>query len=191
MLGARRVAGDAATENSEMATEKTDTVGSETSLRRVPDSMDDKLALRVWLQLLKCSKAIESLVSGQFRRSYGQSLARFDVLSQLYRFGNAWTAVGELARHIIAPGNNITALLDRMVSEDLIERRASPSDRRSHQVRMTDSGRKLFLDMTRDHSAWVDAAMGDMTEDDKETLIELLMRVRRSFEGATRADGTD
>lgn len=35
---------------------------------------------------------------------------------------------------------NITALVDRMVVENLIVRRAGPDDRRSYQLRMTKAG---------------------------------------------------
>jgi DNA-binding MarR family transcriptional regulator len=104
------------------------------------------------------------------------------VLSQLYRFEDRWLAVGELAGLLMASGGNITALLDRMAAEDLVERRASPSDRRSFQVRMTAAGRALFLAMNRDHARWIDAALGDLPEAEKERLIDLLVRVRHAVE---------
>jgi DNA-binding MarR family transcriptional regulator len=146
------------------------------------DVADGRRSLRVWLHLMKCAHAVETLVSGRLRRSYGQSFSRFDVLSQLYRFENRWLAVGELAGLLMASGGNITALLDRMAAEDLIERRPSPSDRRSFQVRMTEAGRSLFLAMNRDHARWVDAALGDLPDAEKERLIDLLIRVRHAAE---------
>lgn len=144
---------------------------------------DAARSLRLWLQLMKASKAIEGVVAGNLRRSHGQSLARFDVLSQLYRSDPDWLAIGELAGRMMATSGNITGLLDRMAAEDLIERRASPTDRRSHQVRMTDAGRELFHGMVGDHAAWVDAALADVSAAEKDQLTELLIRVRRAFEG--------
>jgi DNA-binding MarR family transcriptional regulator len=144
--------------------------------------MDERQSVRVWLHLMKCAHAVETLVAGRLRRSYGQSFSRFDVLSQLFRFEDRWLAVGELAGLLMASGGNITALLDRMAAEDLVERRASPSDRRSFQVRMTAAGRALFLAMNRDHARWIDAALGDLPEAEKERLIDLLVRVRHAAE---------
>jgi DNA-binding MarR family transcriptional regulator len=147
---------------------------------------EGRQSLRVWLQLMKCAHAVETLVSGRLRRSYNQSFSRFDVLSQLYRFESGWLAVGELAGLLMASGGNITALLDRMAAESLIERRASPSDRRSFQVRMTAEGKRLFLSMNRDHARWVDEVLGDLPEGEKARLLDLLVRVRHAAE---RAEG--
>ena len=146
-----------------------------------PDG-DELLSLKVWLQLMKCAKSIESAVGVRFRRGYGQSLSRFDVLAQLDRLGGDWVAIGELARLVMASSGNITALLDRMEGEALIERRASPSDRRSFQVRMTEVGQRLFGSMASDHAHWIDATLTGISEDDRRRLIDLLIAVRRRFE---------
>lgn len=149
---------------------------------------DDRLSLRLWLQLIKASKAIEGDIGTRFRRTYGQSLARFDVLSQLYRSEDGWTAIGILGDRLMTGSGNITALIDRMAAEGLVERRPSPTDRRSHQVRMTENGAALFHAMTDDHAAWVDEALADVNEKDKKALIGLLVRVRRAFEDRRPGD---
>lgn len=142
----------------------------------------ERLSLSLWLQLMKCTKEIEAGVGGRLRKTHNQSLARFDVLSQLHRFGDDWAAVGEISGRVMASSGNITALVDRMVAEDLIVRRASPDDRRSHQLRMTDTGAKLFGEMTADHARWVDDALDGIDDADKERLIAMLIDVRRAFE---------
>ena len=64
-------------------------------------SRSERLSLGLWLQLMKCTKTLEAGVGGRLRREHNQSLARFDVLSQLYRLGNDWVAVGRggIERH--------------------------------------------------------------------------------------------
>ena len=142
----------------------------------------ETLSLRLWLQLMKCTKIVEAEVAGQFRRSHHQSLARFDLLSQLFRIEDGWVAIGEVAGKLMASGGNITGLLDRMIADGLVERRGSPIDRRSFQVRLTKYGKDRFLDMADDHARWVEGALGGILAKDKEQLIELLVRVRRAFE---------
>lgn len=142
----------------------------------------DRLSLRLWLQLMKCTRTIEASVGGRLRRRHNQSLARFDVLSQLHRFGDDWATVGEIADRVMATSGNITALLDRMEADGLIVRRASPNDRRSYQVRMTERGRALFDDMTDDHARWIGTALAGIDDRDKERLIALLIDIRRTFE---------
>jgi len=149
---------------------------------RHPAASDEVLSLKVWLQLMKCAKSIEAEVGGRLRRGYGQSLSRFDVLAQLERLGGDWVAIGELARLVMAASGNITALLDRMEGEALIERRASPNDRRSFQVRMSMAGRQLFAKMAADHARWIDTALADLPDAEKERLVDLLVAVRRRFE---------
>ncbi len=151
-----------------------------------PDRQDNLLSLRLWLQLMKCSKAVEAGVGSRLRRTHGQSLGRFDVLSQLYRIEADWATVGEIAAMVMASSGNITGLLDRMEADGLIERRASPVDRRSQQVRMTPRGHALFGEMTRDHAQWIDVALDGISEGDKKRLIDLLSRVRRTFDDNVR-----
>lgn len=150
-----------------------------------PTNKQETLSLRLWLQLMKCTKTIEAEVASQFRRSHHQSLTRFDLLSQLYRIGDDWVAIGELASKLMASGGNITGLLDRMVADDLIERRANPRDRRSFQVRTTKKGRDTFKEMTNNHAQWIEDALNEFSQKDKEQLIKLLVRVRRAFEHNT------
>ncbi len=139
-------------------------------------------SLRVWLQLMKAAKAIEALVGARFRREFDQSLARFDVLAQLDRFGDEWATVGRLAAHLMAASGNITGLLDRMIAEGLVRRRPSPTDRRSFQVRMTSKGRRLFARMAGAHAAWIDEALSAMDESEKTELASLLTRARRAVD---------
>lgn len=146
-----------------------------------PDE-EERRSLRLWLQLMKASRTIEADIGGRLRRSYGQSLARFDALSQLYRSEGEWVAIGALADRLMTASGNITALLDRMEAEGLVERRPSPTDRRSHQVRMTANGLALFRSMTADHARWVRDALSEVPDADKDRLMELLVRVRRAFE---------
>ena len=94
-------------------------------------------------------------------------------------------AIGEIASKLMASGGNITGLLDRMVADDLIERRANPRDRRSFQVRTTKKGRNTFKEMTNDHTQWIEDALNEFSQKDKEQLIKLLVRVRRAFETNT------
>ena len=142
----------------------------------------EQISVRLWLQLMKCTRTIEAHVAARLRRDYGQSLARFDVLSQLDRSEEPWSTVGLLADQVMASSGNITALLDRMEADDLIVRRASPTDRRSQQVRMTRVGRELFMKMSCDHAKWIDEALGGVPAKDREQLIPLLVKTRRAFE---------
>jgi DNA-binding MarR family transcriptional regulator len=161
------------------------------TMARSGRSAEEQRSLRLWLHLIKCSKSVEAMVGGRMRRTHGQSLTRFDVLSQLDRLEDKRAPVGELARRMMVSSGNITALLDRMEEEGLVERRASPNDRRSQQVLMTRRGAKLFESMVRDHARWVNHALGDISSREKERLIDLLIAVRRAVETSSAEDKGD
>ncbi len=48
---------------------------------------------------------------------------------------------GELADPVLGDHPNVTRMLDQLSKKELVERRPSPKDRRSHCVRLTDKGR--------------------------------------------------
>ena len=128
---------------------------------------------------------------GEENIRYGQlnlvDLAGSECVGRSGAKGARGREAGNINQSLLTLGRVITALVDRMVAEDLIVRRASPNDRRSHQLRMTEKGEALFDEMTGDHARWVDAALDGIADKDKERLIALLVEVRRAFEATTDA----
>lgn len=144
--------------------------------------------LRVWLQLAKSSKSIEQEMETRFHQRFKQSMSRFDVLSQLYRYAPDGLPMGKVAEQLLASRGNITRLVDRMVNEHLIERSASPLDRRVIQIRITDKGLKLFEDMAQAHADWSHELLGDLTPLEIDQLLHLLKRANSAFKVATEPE---
>ncbi len=69
----------------------------------------------------------------------GLSQAKWIVLLHLSRSGDAVTQK-ELAQRVGIEGPTLVGLLDRLSADDLVERRASPVDRRSKTVHLTVKG---------------------------------------------------
>lgn len=125
---------------------------------------DSKLRLRLWLQLARTVLPLSRIIDGRFRQRFGQSLVRFDAMSQLARHVNG-LQTGQLAdRMLAATSGNITMLLHRMAKEGLVERRASPEDGRVSLIFLTDSGRELFTQMAVAQEAWVNEIFEDLEE---------------------------
>ncbi|GAA6153451.1 MarR family winged helix-turn-helix transcriptional regulator [Pseudoteredinibacter isoporae] len=144
--------------------------------------------LRVWLQLAKSSKSIEQEMETRFHQRFKQSMSRFDVLSQLYRYSPEGLPMGKVAEQLLASRGNITRLVDRMVNEHLIERSASPLDRRVIQIRITDKGLQLFEDMAQAHADWSHELLGDLTPLEIDQLLHLLKRANSAFKVATEPE---
>ncbi len=141
--------------------------------------------VRTWLQLVKAVLPMERAVNRMLQQEFGQSLARFDVLSQLERALPGGLPVGVLAERLIASAGNITRLVSRMEEEALVGRRTADGDRRSQIVVMTDKGNAIYQAMAGRHTAWAVARLGILSADEKAAISSILRKLR------TTSDGTD
>ena len=112
-------------------------------------------ALRLWLELARIALPMSREMDKMLRQRFGQSLVRFDLMSQLARHGGG-LATRQLADALLAStSGNISTLLDRMITEQLIERRPGNDDRRVTFIHLTKQGAQLFEDMAGIHERWI------------------------------------
>lgn len=114
----------------------------------------DHAALKLWLRMLACTTQIEAEIRRRLRERFDISLARFDYLSQVYRFQDG-LKMRELSRYLMVTGGNVTGLTDDLEREGLVTRESSPIDRRAWLVRLTPKGRRSFEAMAREHEQWI------------------------------------
>lgn len=77
-----------------------------------------------------------------------------------------------------------TRLADRLTSLGLIERLSSPADRRVVLVRLTDSGRKVYLRLTRRILDLHEVQWSGLSADELQQLSHLLAKVLRSADSS-------
>ncbi|BFM09005.1 MarR family winged helix-turn-helix transcriptional regulator [Halioxenophilus aromaticivorans] len=130
--------------------------------------------LKLWLELARTSKTIEQQMEERLQTEFNQSFARFDVLSQLERFDPERLPMGVLAGNLLASKGNITRLIDRMIKDELIDRKPSPQDRRIIQVGFTNQGRQLFKKMAQAHAQWSSEILGGITKKDADRMLKML-----------------
>ena len=143
----------------------------------------EQQSVRLWLELLRCAKLQEQRLGSRMKKTFGQSLTRFDVLSQLYRSEDATLPVTALATRLLAStSRNITRLVDRMEDDDLVERRANPDDRRSFTISLTDKGRAVFEEMAIEHARWVADGFEGLSQRDLRSLQTTMIGLREHLE---------
>ena len=119
-------------------------------------SLREQQSVRLWLELLRCAKTLEASIGSNLRKSFRQSMTRFDALSQLYRADDMTLPVTVLASQLLAStSKNITGLIDRMEADGLVKRRPHPNDRRSFVVSLSKKGEALFEEMAIEHGHWI------------------------------------
>ena len=135
-----------------------------------------KQRLRVWLRLLRAHRTVENQLRERLRLAYGSTLPRFDVLSALDRHRKG-LRMSDLSAKLMVSNGNVTGIVDRLVSEALVQRVSVDGDRRAMRVRLTPAGQARFAAMAADHEGWVDGRLAGYDAEELETLIALLSRL--------------
>lgn len=140
-----------------------------------------KQRLRLWLRLLRSSRAIEAQLRERLRTKFSITLPQFDVMAALARSAEGMTMT-ELSRQLMVSNGNVTGIIDRLVAEKLVLRQAPVSDRRSFIVRLTPKGASLFSVIAKAHEGWVDEMLVEFGSVEAESIISqldgLVRRVR-------------
>jgi DNA-binding MarR family transcriptional regulator len=137
-----------------------------------------KQRLRLWLRLLRSSRAIEGRLRERLRTKFSITLPQFDVMAALARNENGMTMT-ELSRQLMVSNGNVTGIIDRLVAEKLVLRQAPASDRRSYIVRLTPKGASQFSAIAKAHESWIDEFLVEIDATEAESIIEQLDELDR------------
>lgn len=147
---------------------------------------DHEAELRLWLRLLTCTTLIEGDIRTRLRDTFDVTLPRFDLMAQLDKTPGGMT-LGELSQRMMVSNGNVTGLAERLETQGMLERRASPNDRRVQIVSLTPEGRRAFRAMARTHEDWIAEIFSGLTSDETETLMRLLAKTKASARKAKQA----
>ena len=138
----------------------------------------DHRALRIWLRLLTCTQLIEQRVRAGLRERFATTLPRFDLLAQLERHPEG-LKMNELSRLLMVTGGNVTAIVDQLEKEALLERLDEPADRRAFRIRLTRVGERQFAEMARAHEEWVVELLAGLSRREHDELLRLLAKLKQ------------
>jgi DNA-binding MarR family transcriptional regulator len=138
---------------------------------------EDHSALRIWLRLLTCTQLIERRVRSGLREEFATTLPRFDLMAQLERHPEG-LKMNELSRLLMVTGGNVTAIVDQLEKEGLVERLDDAEDRRAFRIRLTKNGDKSFSEMARAHEQWVVELLAGLTGRERDELLKLLAKLK-------------
>ena len=82
---------------------------------------DHHASLRLWLRLLSATTRIEDTIRQRLREQFGITLPRFDLMAQLEREPEG-LSMGEVSRRMMVTGGNVTAIVDQLEKEALVQR---------------------------------------------------------------------
>ena len=129
--------------------------------------------LRLWLRLLRTTRAIEAELRERLRVRFSLTLPQFDVLAALASQEHGITMT-ELSRMLIVSNCNVTGIVDRLVTDRLVARQPALNDRRSFLVRLTPKGQAQFAAVARAHEQWIDKMLSEFDGEEAEAIIQHL-----------------
>mgnify|MGYP001334007491 CR=1 FL=1 len=136
---------------------------------------DPPTTSRVWFRYIRLHQALYSEVATRLR-VIGLSVPQFDVLSTLTE--REGMSQRELADRLYVTKGNVSGLIDRLVEAGLVVRQATPDDRRSHSLYLTEEGVRLARLGMESHNRFMAETLGQLKADDVATLDRILISWR-------------
>jgi MarR family 2-MHQ and catechol resistance regulon transcriptional repressor len=132
------------------------------------------MGVHLWLLLWKATKAQEA----HARRSVaatGLCLSDFGVLEALLHKGPL--PVNTLGQKILITSGSITTAVDRLEGQGLVERKGSPTDRRTRIVHLTTKGEERIRRLFEAHARDMEQAFSCLDGPEKDALAALLRKL--------------
>ncbi len=113
-------------------------------------------------------------------RRKGLTIPRWQVLSILS--ARQGFRIQDLADMIAVDQPVLTRVVDQMVRDGLVERHVNPIDSRSRLVKISDQGLAIFLSLLPDAEKFVETLFGNLAEQEKATMMNMLTRLMSNME---------
>ncbi|MDQ5854576.1 MAG: MarR family transcriptional regulator [Chloroflexota bacterium] len=131
----------------------------------------ERTPVLAWLRLARVFQKVER-ASTEHLRSWGLSVAQFDVLAHLG--ASEGMMQQELADRLLVTKGNVCQLLDRMEQNALITRQ---QDGRANRLFLTDAGRALFERVVPAHEALIMEHFSALSREEQAQLLGLLRKL--------------
>lgn len=109
-------------------------------------------------------------------KDFGLTPSQFMVLEVLYHKGDM--RVCEITEKILTSGGNMTVVIQNLTKENYVIKKATPGDRRSYQLSLTEKGRSIMEEVFPRHLEIMKETMDGLDEEEKVTLIGLLKKMQ-------------
>lgn len=137
----------------------------------------EKTALRAWLKMLGTTGQLRKQLQARLLDAHGISLARFDVLANLYRAPTGGMRLSDLSKNLMVSNGNVTQVVAPLVRDGFIIRRASKKDARVATAELSEKGLTAFKPMAADHAKWVAELLSGVSAVEQETVTDILGQI--------------
>ncbi|MDP2948941.1 MAG: MarR family transcriptional regulator [Chloroflexota bacterium] len=150
-----------------------------TTRQQVKKGQDGSEAARgvaEWLVLYQAYNAVFKLTELTLL-PHNLSLPQLHLLGALKSGGGILTT-GEIGRAMVKASQTITGLVDRLETQELVERHFDRSDRRKTWVRITEKGERKLAEATPTANRLAEELSSVLTDEELKSVDTLLAKVR-------------
>jgi DNA-binding MarR family transcriptional regulator len=142
----------------------------------------DDPRLRAWVAFLQAYAVVTRRLEAELSAERRLSLADYDALVQLAVADDRRLRMSELADRVVLSRSGVSRLVDRLVADGLVERRACPTDARGSWAELTPTGLQRLREAAPVHLRGIDAHfLAPIAEEDREGLVRALEAVVRGL----------
>lgn len=142
------------------------------------DRKDIEQSLKLFIVLSRAYKALNEDVQVSIQNN-GLNMTEFAVLELLYHKGDQ--PLQQIGGKILLASGSITYVVDKLEKKALIRRVACPNDRRVTYAQITEEGKEFIGELFPKHEMQIHKLMSVLSNDEKDTAIELLKKVGLSI----------
>jgi DNA-binding MarR family transcriptional regulator len=154
---------------------------SEREPRRL-SARDPRLA--PWRAFLLAHARIVRRLDEELRAEHDISLAEYDALLTIAQAPDGRVRMGSLADQVLLSKSGVTRLIDRLVSDGLVERTACSADARGAEAVLTETGLARLREASRTHLRGIDEHFLAVVEPDDLDATERTMTAVARHAGA-------
>lgn len=142
-----------------------------------PKLLDDR-ELRAWRGLLTTHAALVKALDAELEREHGLPLSSYEVLMHVADAEGGCMRMHELAQRGLISRSGLTRLVDRLVRDGYLTRRACPDDARGSFAVLTPAGREKLNAARHTHLTGVrQLFLSRLSDEEQDQLGEIWERV--------------
>jgi len=131
-----------------------------------------------WVGLLQAHSALVKALDADLIARHRLSLSAFEVLLRLSQSEEGYLRMTDVAQQAFLSQSRISRLVDQLVGEGLVERRACSSDSRVVYACITDRGRELLEEAEATHTAGVEQRfLSRLSPAERDQLADIWRRI--------------
>ncbi len=153
-------------------------------------SRRQKAETRFWLQILNVHHLIYNDLNARLVNEAGLSIAKFDVMAQLYRYPEG-ISMGALSKKLKVTNGNVSGLVTRLEADGYVKRSVEPNDRRSFRASITAEGKTVFENAVAKHQTEISKKLSGIALRDIEEMTVSLKQITDQIRGTGEAEKSD